>query len=277
MGNSQTTKLGDDILSSCAQNDPYKLLKLCSQLEDFNTNLTISSSLLDEYNLSVDWKPSVLHLLVVFDQLELMEYLKEAFENIDLDVNDDIGFTPLLLSIKKRNINLVNSLLQLGASVNLSNKFDLNDSPLHYAVNLGDFTLVELLLSWSANPNLVNIEGMTPLMYSCQSNTPGIIEFLVEHSADPILRDNYGNSSIHYAIKSGVSRSIIDLLLLNCDHHSILLDKNASGETLEELLKSRGSHSVDCIDKTTENENSILPNLNTTFRDRELTIDYKLV
>lgn len=278
MGNSQSTKLGDDILMSCIKNDPSKLLQVCSKLEDLNSNLQISSSLLDKYNLSIDWNPCVLHLLVEFDKLEMLDYLSEAFDNIDLDVKDNIGFTPLILSIQKRNLNLVNSLLERGASVDLCNKYDIYDSPLHYAVNLGEFPLVELLVRWKALINSANIEGMTPLMYSCQANKTSIIEFLIENSADPIIKDSYGNSSIHYAIISGVDRSIIDFILLNCDHHCILYDKNASGETLEQLLKSYTSYSPESyMGKTTERDNAILPDMNTTFRDRDLTIDYKIV
>lgn len=274
MGNSQVGKLGDEILVACVNNDTSKLLKLCGDLESINTNLEISTRLLDKYCLSVEWKPCVLHLLVEFERLDMMDYLNAAFDFIDMDVRDDTGFTPLILSIKKRDINAVNTLIKQGASVDLSNMYDMGDSPLHYAVNQGDFTIVELLITYHANLNSVNIEGMTPLMYSCQSNNSGIIEYLIENGADPIIRDRYNNSSLHYALKSNLARSTIELLLSSCDPYTILFDKNASGETLDDLLKSSDLYSSDIfLGKSTHRDNSILPEISTA---RDLTLDFRL-
>jgi hypothetical protein len=275
MGNSQVGKLGDEIFVACVNNDISKLLKLCGEIESINSNLEISTKLLDKHCFSLEWKPCLLHLLVELDRLDMMDYLNAAFDFIDMDVRDDTGFTPLILSIKKRDINAVNTLIKQGASVDLSNMYDMRDSPLHYAVNQGDFTIVELLITYRVNVNTANIEGMTPLMYSCQSNNPGIIEYLLENGADPIIRDNYNNSSLHYALKSNVDRSTIELLLRSCDPYTILLDKNASGETLDGLLKSNDLYSSDIfLGKSTNRDNSsILPEISTA---RDLTLDFRL-
>jgi len=275
MGNSQVGKLGDEILVACVNNDISKLLKLCGELESINSNLEISTRLLDKYCLSVEWKPCVMHLLVEFERLDMMDYLNAAFDFIDMDVRDDTGFTPLILSIKKRDINAVYNLLKQGASVDMSNMYDMGDSPLHYAVNQGDFTIVELLITYRANVNSVNIEGMTPLMYSCQSNNSGIIEYLLENGADSIIRDKYNNSSIHYALKSNVARSTIESVLRSCDPYTILFDKNASGETLDDLLKSSDLYSSDIfLGKSTNRDNStILPEISTA---RNSTLDFRL-
>lgn len=71
--------------------------------------------------------------------------------------------------------------------------------------------LVERLLKKRANPNVVDIDGKTPLHLRIGHN-PLKVKLLLEHGADPNYVDSWGKSPLHIAV-SARNVSMIELLM----------------------------------------------------------------
>ncbi|CAB0042895.1 unnamed protein product [Trichogramma brassicae] len=136
----------------------------------------------------------------------LFEICDEKHQMVQVDAQDNDGWTPLLEAIYNRKINLVEILLRRSACPNLVNDkgqtclhiicrrddddgnmakmlFEICDekhrrvqvdaqdnegqTPLHKAIFNGNINLVEILMRRGANPNLADDNGYTPLHILC--------------------------------------------------------------------------------------------------------------
>src|SRR5262249_34303630 len=126
--------------------------------------------------------------------------LLDAGAKVDSANPDDE--TALMLAIKGGNFQIVQTLVDLGAKVNVSEKFH-NQTPLIYAAGAGRADLVKLLLSKGADvkpralytdwPSQVtseprtqyrNVGGLNALMYSVRSGCYSCVEQLIAAGAD---------------------------------------------------------------------------------------------
>jgi hypothetical protein len=145
------------------------------------------------------------------------------------DVRDFRGATPLMYAANTGRSDLCEILLDAGASLTSTDERDFR--PLHCACAgmEGMYGRVEeyeavfaLLLTRGASPNVVNAEGMTPLMYCGQrlhgrlADATGIAEMLLAAGADLTTRTNcepvHGYSVVDYAILHGSETPIMALL-----------------------------------------------------------------
>eukprot|EP01084_Bolivina_argentea_P017824 33252_1 len=70
--------------------------------------------------------------------------------------------TPLHIAVKYKQYNIIQKLLEEGASINEQNRITGN-TPLHIATNQNDIKSVQLLLKYDANAYINNINEETPL------------------------------------------------------------------------------------------------------------------
>ncbi|CAB0029331.1 unnamed protein product [Trichogramma brassicae] len=164
-------------------------------------------------NLVNDKGQTCLHIICRRDDDEenmakmLFEICDEKHQMVQVDAQDNEGWTPLHEAIFNGNMNLVEILLRRGASPNVADNdkftplhaicerknsddglakrfFEINDelnqlvevdakneegsTPLHLALSRGCKKLNELLLKRHADPNIANAEGRTPLHVICQ-------------------------------------------------------------------------------------------------------------
>lgn len=132
-------------------------------------------------------------------------------ENVDPNVFCDLGktsiTTPLFIASESGKLDIVKSLIGLGADVNRSippHKY----SPLHIASHLGHSEIVRELLTAGAEPNvkiagkLTRLEGFTPLHFAAQKNLTEIIKLLIAHKAEVNALDKKGWTPLHHAIAS---------------------------------------------------------------------------
>lgn len=112
--------------------------------------------------------------------------------NIDLNFQNEGGFTALMRAAINQDKAMVRALLAVGASVNrVSN---LRQNALGYAVansnqQDGDTELIQMLLKAGADVNHQNDNGTTPLMKAAERGQKNIVRLLLEAGADPLLRD----------------------------------------------------------------------------------------
>ena len=93
----------------------------------------------------------------------------EAAENPDhirfvdaLNTRNKGGFTPVMVSVRKKYLESATSLLSAGADPNIAHP-ETGDTALHYAADLGYVKMVKALIIFFADVKATNKEGKTPL------------------------------------------------------------------------------------------------------------------
>ncbi|CAF0800530.1 unnamed protein product [Brachionus calyciflorus] len=118
---------------------------------------------------------TALHWACVGGKKEIVDFLIENYK-LDLDDEDETGWTPLMISS-----------------------------------SIGSLPLVKLFLERKCDPNKPNINQQRPLHYACSKNYPAIVKELIENGADCNLADRYGHTPLHRAASKG-NLKIIEML-----------------------------------------------------------------
>ncbi|KAI9818988.1 MAG: Set3 complex subunit with deacetylase activity, meiotic-specific repressor of sporulation proteins [Phylliscum demangeonii] len=114
-------------------------------------------------NKALKKKPTLPPLLTRPDPSDLAGVQAELFERgEDIDVADYAGNTPLQIASLEGFADIVQTLIQQGATVECCNT-DKKDTPLIDAVENGHLEVVKLLLDAGANPRQANVQGKEPL------------------------------------------------------------------------------------------------------------------
>jgi len=75
----------------------------------------------------------------------------------------------------------------------------------------GNLEFVEFCMLQGFSPNLVNDNGITPLMVSAWKGRENIVNYLLKSGADPTVQDPQGNTALDYA-ESGEHENILFLI-----------------------------------------------------------------
>ncbi|CAD7679107.1 unnamed protein product [Nyctereutes procyonoides] len=75
----------------------------------------------------------------------------------------------------------------------------MNRSALHLACANGHVDIVKLLIDRKCQLNLRDGENTTALMKAVQSQEEACVDILLKHGANPDVKDNKGNTALHYA------------------------------------------------------------------------------
>ncbi|KAI3833125.1 hypothetical protein MKX03_019066, partial [Papaver bracteatum] len=117
-------------------------------------------------------------------RVDVCRYLLEEL-NLDIDVKDNHGVTPLSYGAVTGQLNTVEYLLEKGA--NPYGSIDPNstaNTPLYYAVLGGDKKIQTLLLSKGIRINVATRSG-TALSYAAVLGQVDAVKVLLDHHADP--------------------------------------------------------------------------------------------
>ena len=98
-------------------------------------------------------------------------------------------------------LSLVSSLLASGAELDVHD--DLGYTPLHYAAKHDHYKIAELLINHGADVNANDEEriGETPLAVAVRSASPGLVELLLQKGADPTISGWMGLTALDRATK----------------------------------------------------------------------------
>jgi len=106
-----------------------------------------------------------------------------AENNANINIQNHIGFTPLMEATIQRNNRIMSYLLRNDA--NLEIKANNGATALMVAVNADNIRGARLLLEGNANPNIYDNNGSSPLMKTISlGKNPDMVELLVEFGAD---------------------------------------------------------------------------------------------
>jgi ankyrin repeat protein len=161
----------------------------------------------------------------------------QAFLDSGLDVNQPfsptVGVTPIFRTIEKKQMAILNLLLENGASVG----YDPTGSstPLHTAAAIWP-EAIPILLEAGAEVDARNSVGRTPLIAAAIGNQIQSLEQLLEAGGNLEDRDARGSSALISASKAGSFEAVEWLL----DHGADLLAEDARGKTAEDWARENG-------------------------------------
>lgn len=193
---------------------------------------------------------------------EVVELLLSYRPNVNPNICDPQGLTPLITASKEGNIDIVNALLSAHVYVNLSDKngdtalihaaksghllvvealikahadFDHQSldrkTALYWAVDKGHIEVVRALLKVNVNMELATKDtGDTALLRAVRNHKTQIVKMLLDKKAKVSVTDKYGDTALHIAARSQ-SKAILELILRNPKNSQILYKPNKRGET----------------------------------------------
>jgi hypothetical protein len=121
-----------------------------------------------------------------------------SIRNINVNVKDVNGWTPLHFTAWKGHIEIARLLLQNGADVNA--RCNYGNTPLHLAAYHGHVDILHLLVENGANLEAQsNIGGRALHRAAIHGHLPFIQELISRYHVDINARDNYGRTALSLA------------------------------------------------------------------------------
>jgi ankyrin repeat protein len=130
-------------------------------------------------------------------------------ERKDVDVKDELGWTPLHWAALMGQEEVGQVLLSKGARIEAENNY--GDTPLNLVAYGGNLKGTEFLIVNGANVNTRAQNGFTPLHSAAYQGHKEIVELLLTHGADKTLKDRRGRTALTVATNRGHSE-IVELL-----------------------------------------------------------------
>ena len=116
-------------------------------------------------------------------------------KNIDVDLSDKNGETPLMMASIDGNLPLVKALV-IGHKAQLDH---IGWTPLHYACAKGQLEVAQFLIANGAIVDSMSLGNTTPLMMAVQSGNEQVVKLLLDKGADLQLRNSQGLTAIDIA------------------------------------------------------------------------------
>lgn len=116
-------------------------------------------------------------------------------KNIDVDLSDKNGETPLMMASIDGNLPLVKTLV-IGHKAQLDH---IGWTPLHYACAKGQLEVAQFLIANGAIVDSMSLGNTTPLMMAVQSGNELLVKLLLDKAADLQLRNDQGLTAIDIA------------------------------------------------------------------------------
>ena len=144
---------------------------------------------------TVDENGNPMLVLAIKDHSYQVVELLLASKEIDVDISNKLGETPLMMASINGEMPIVKTLV-------INNKAQIDHigwTPLHYACAKGHLDVASFLIANGANVNALSLGGTTPLMMAVQSGNELLVKLLLDKGADLQLRNAEGISAIDIA------------------------------------------------------------------------------
>ena len=156
-------------------------------------------------------EPSNSLLYEAAEQGDIDVVKKLLSKNIEVNAQNVLGWTPLLIAVAEQHEKIVKVLLDHGANPNQSNLKGRN--PIMFAARYANKSLTEILLRNGADPNLNESNDPGSLSAAAISGNQEVVELLLNSGAKPLEKDFYKKTAIDYAeaCKQGQIAAILRL------------------------------------------------------------------
>ncbi|OWS68884.1 ankyrin repeat domain-containing protein [Polynucleobacter campilacus] len=144
---------------------------------------------------TVDVNGSPMLVLAIREKSPKVIDLLLGDKNIDVDLSDKNGETPLMMASIDGNLPLVKTLV-IGHKAQLDH---IGWTPLHYACAKGQLEVSQFLIANGAIVDSMSLGNTTPLMMAVQSGNEQLVKLLLDKGADLQLRNSQGLTAIDIA------------------------------------------------------------------------------
>jgi hypothetical protein len=140
----------------------------------------------------------------------------------------------LRLAARENNLPEISRLLSVGADVNV--KDDLDWTPLHWASLKGHVQVVKELLEHGADVDAKNNRDWTPLHFACLKGQLPIVKALLSDGADILATNHFEKNPVYYAVSrrhSAVIKYLLQQLYATTRHlplHGLVEDLTWIGD-----------------------------------------------
>ncbi|HJZ23529.1 MAG TPA: ankyrin repeat domain-containing protein [Candidatus Babeliales bacterium] len=165
-----------------------------------------------------------LHIASSFKYTEIITLLCKHNANVNA-VDTMSGYTPLIISASKGNVNAIDILFLVGADVNHAGYN--GETPLLIAALHGYTEIVELLCKFQAQANQADKTGITPLHISSYLGHIEIVKLLLNAGANTHQKSTLGKTALDMAHIKG-HEDIAKLFQKQVDHNSDISIKSKS-------------------------------------------------
>ncbi|XP_002126364.2 fibronectin type 3 and ankyrin repeat domains 1 protein isoform X1 [Ciona intestinalis] len=170
----------------------YKIEGL-DPLHAYNYRLKVSTSdgdvsfspNLHVYTTNEPYTSDQLHRATIKGDIEMVTKIMESRE-VNVDVHDKFGFTPLMNACQKGYLNIVEYLIESRADVNATNSSGKNS--LMMACYSGHGPVVQRLREAGANWNSEDRGGSSPLHWAIDGQNCALIQWILDDGAKVDLR-----------------------------------------------------------------------------------------
>jgi len=184
------------------------------------------------------------------NDIEMVKKLISKIKNLDFPTGFNGHYTLLGLAAKAGFIEIVEILLENGASVEKS--YQYGASPLFFAAENGHTEIVDLLLNkYGAHPNVYESDAIiqhTPLTAAAQNNHPEIVKMLAEKGADlNAFSTGVRETALMWAVEKDAEDAVRELIAAGADvnlksrsgYQGTALTK-AKSENIKKMLRDAG-------------------------------------
>jgi ankyrin repeat protein len=163
-----------------------------------------------------------------------LKTVKAVAEKTDINMQDNLGQSPLHLALSKQKDEIFEYLLEKGADINVGGaKAELkNQTVLYLAVTRGREDLVQKLLEKGADPNIADSDGAVPLAEACIGArlNQNIIKMLLDKGAQVNHQEKNGATPLIYIAANNQTtaenRQTVAKMLLDAGADKKIKDKD---------------------------------------------------
>ncbi|KAM9299362.1 ankyrin repeat and protein kinase domain-containing protein 1 [Gastrophryne carolinensis] len=176
------------------------------------SNATFINNILQNNSGDISWVDennfTLLHFAVAQRDIERVTH----FLNLNANVNSRTvsGYTPLIMAVQRKLLDICNILIENGADVNISDEDKW--SPLHFSAQSGDDRITRLLLDNGASVDAKERDDWTPLHLASQNGFENVARVLFTRQSNPNCQEIEGKTSLHIASYFG-HYEIVKLLI----------------------------------------------------------------
>lgn len=150
---------------------------------------------------------------------------------------DNQGFSAMHWAAKRGDIDIIQTLFDAGAKLDIPAAFVTQMLPIHWAASEGKIAVIKFLLEHRQNVNSLDANGCSPLLIAVQYGQTNTAIYLVKNGADITHKDVNGDTALHWASYKGY-QELVGVLL----HFSpiVMNQEDKFGQTPLHLAALRG-------------------------------------
>ena len=219
-----------------------------------NKNLKTNQSQNQNENIDNLYK-NLLLLAKKGDREKFLEILEQIFSLpnnlVNINYQDENGFTALHYSCDEGNLKIVEILLKANCETNIKNKE--KKTPLHLASKNGYFDISKKLIENGALLNIYDLEKNSPLHYVCKYNHIELLKFLLGKLPQADAKNVYGKKPIDLTTNKEMKTLLEDYLKKNESSYHKIRIYQTSDSKMKNMMESFPGEGED----TKKNSNEI--------------------